>query len=191
MIVRPGTAADVEAAADTLAAAFTGYIWSDWTIEADGQEERLRRGFELILRHAIVPFGELWVTDDIASAAVWAPPGPSPGMRSAFEALDAELRALSGDRADANDAASEQIAHLRPREPHWYLASIGTRPERQGEGLGTAVLEPVLARGVRAYLETSVADNIRFYERLGFTVVGETTIAGGGPPVWAMVREPA
>ena len=187
-MVRRGTHADVEAAADTLAAAFTGYIWSDWTIEADDQEGRLRRGFALILEHAIVPYAELWVTDDCAAAAIWTPPEPDPRLREAFRAIASELDDVAGDRAAANDAAEAQVAGLRPAGPFWYLASIGTRPERQREGLGAAVLAPVLARGERAYLETSAEDNLRFYARLGFEVVGETVIEGGGPPVWAMLR---
>ena len=188
MTPRRGNAADVAAAADTLAAAFTGYVWSDWTIQADDQEARLRRGFELILEHAIVPFAELWVTDDCSAAAIWIPPSPDPGLREAFRAIAAELDEVAGDRAAANDAAEAQVAKLRPKEPHWYLASIGTRPERQREGLGAAVLAPVLARGERAYLETSAEDNLRFYRRLGFEVVAEPTIEGGGPPVWGMLR---
>ena len=188
MIVRRGTADDVGPAADTLALAFTGYVWSDWTIEADGQEKRLRRGFDLILRHAIVPYAELWVTDDCAAAAIWTPPNADARLGAAFRAIAAELDEVAGDRAAANDAAEAQVARLRPAAPYWYLASVGTRPERQREGLGGAVLAPVLARGERAYLETSAEDNLRFYERLGFAVVAETVIDGGGPPVWGMLR---
>lgn len=188
MTVRRGTRADVAAAADTLALAFTGYVWSDWTIQADGQEDRLRRGFALILEHAIVPHAELWVTDDCAAAAIWTPPQPDPQLREAFRAIAAELDDVAGDRAAANDAAEAQVARIRPSEPAWYLASVGTRPYRQREGLGAAVLAPVLARGERAYLETSAEENLRFYRRLGFEVVAETVIEGGGPPVWGMLR---
>ena len=37
------------------------------------------------------------------------------------------------------------IESRHPREPHLYLAVVGVRPERQGQGLGSALLGPGLA----------------------------------------------
>jgi predicted N-acetyltransferase YhbS len=68
------------------------------------------------------------------------------------------------------------------------------RPERQGSGLGTAVLRPTLERldreGARAALETSLERNVALYERLGFAVRAEVALPDGGPPVWVMHRQP-
>ena len=54
-----------------------------------------------------------------------------------------------------------EMERRHPREPHHYLALIGTDPAHQGRGIGTALLEPVLARcdaeGLPAYLESSKA----------------------------------
>ena len=51
------------------------------------------------------------------------------------------------------------IDRLHIKEPHWYVFVLGVRPERQGEGLGRALLDPALARADRdrlpAYLETT------------------------------------
>ena len=81
--------------------------------------------------------------------------------------------------------------HLR--EPHYYLAVLGTEPEKQGKGFGAAMLAPVLdrcdAEGALAYLESSKERNIPFYERHGF-VVQETLQLPDGPPLWPMIREP-
>lgn len=163
-------------------------MWTNWTTAADDQERRLCRSFELILEHAILPFGEFWVTDDCASAAVWVPPEPDAALRPAFAELAAELHELAGDRADAGAAAEAEASRLRLREPHWYLVSMGTRPERQRQGLGSAVLRPVLERAEVAQLETSSRENISFYATLGFEVVDELRISGGGPQVWSLVR---
>ena len=79
--------------------------------------------------------------------------------------------------------------HLR--EPHWYLAVLGTDPEAQRMGLASAVLAPVLERcdreGMPAYLESSKAANIPFYNKHGFEVVDELCVPGG-PSLWPMVR---
>jgi GNAT superfamily N-acetyltransferase len=175
-------------AAATLAAAFVGYVWTDWTVAADRQEERLRRSFELLLAHVIVPYGELWVTDDCAAAAVWLPPGGNREIGRAFEEIVPALQELAGDRADANAAAESETGPLRLREPHWFLASMGTRPGQRRRGLGSAVLRPVLERAAVAQLETSSPENIAFYRTLGFEVVASVDISGGGPTVWSMVR---
>ena len=76
---------------------------------------------------------------------------------------------------------------------HYYLAVLGTRPDRQGEGVGSALMAPVLAtcdaEGIGAYLESSKESNIPFYRRHGFEVVGEVTFPSG-PTIWPMWRDP-
>ena len=51
-----------------------------------------------------------------------------------------------------------------PREEHWYLEVLGTRPDRQGEGLGSALIRHGLERaeqdGLPAYLESSKESNV-------------------------------
>ena len=87
-----------------------------------------------------------------------------------------------------------EIDGLHPREPHWYLATLGTVPERQGQGVGAALLQPVLTLadedGVPAYLESSKERNVPFYARFGFEVVEELHSKVGSPPMWRMWREP-
>jgi GNAT superfamily N-acetyltransferase len=65
---------------------------------------------------------------------------------------------------------------------------------RQGQGLGTQMLQEVLARadtdGVPAYLESSNERNLPLYERNGFRVIGELQALGHGPTIWRMWREP-
>jgi ribosomal protein S18 acetylase RimI-like enzyme len=81
-----------------------------------------------------------------------------------------------------------------PKTPqHWYLAVLGTAPDAQGRGLGSAVLGPVLEQcdrdGVGAYLESSKERNIDFYARHGFRVLEELRLLRG-PKMWKMWREP-
>ncbi len=87
-----------------------------------------------------------------------------------------------------------EVDSLHPKEPHWYLATLGTAPERQGQGVGAALLQPVLDRadedGMPAYLESSKERNVPFYARFGFEVVEELHSKASGPPMWRMWREP-
>ena len=56
-------------------------------------------------------------------------------------------------------AVIEQMGQHHPPEPHWYLPLIGVDPARQGQGLGAALMRPVLAKcdaaGLPAYLEST------------------------------------
>lgn len=80
-----------------------------------------------------------------------------------------------------------------PKPPHRYLATLGTEPDAQGRGLGTAALAPVLEEcdrdGVGAYLESSKESNIDYYVRFGFRVTEEMKLPRG-PSLWPMWRDP-
>lgn len=76
--------------------------------------------------------------------------------------------------------------------PHWYLATVGTRPDRRGEGLASRVIRAGLAAcdqgGLPAAVETSNEANCRLYEHLGFRAAGDRTAPDGGLRVWVLVR---
>jgi RimJ/RimL family protein N-acetyltransferase len=80
------------------------------------------------------------------------------------------------------------------REPHWYLMAIGVDPDHQGEGHGSALVRAGIRRADRdsnmIYLETETEQTVAFYERLGFEVLDELTIAEIGIPFSLMVRHP-
>ena len=132
--------------------------------------------------------------DDGAAGALWVPPGaPRPGLRDLLRLMP--MVPHLGTRLVPVLRVLALLDHEHPREPpHWYLAVLGTDPPRQGRGLGSAVLAPVLERcdavGLGAYLESSKEANIPFYRRHGFEVLGELRAPGGAPPVWTMWREP-
>ncbi|WP_332459821.1 GNAT family N-acetyltransferase [Nocardiopsis gilva] len=77
------------------------------------------------------------------------------------------------------------MAPHRPTEPVWFLCSLGVDPDRQGSGLGRAVIRPGLeaadSAGLSSFLETSDKRNVRFYRNFGFEVSAEYSLPGGGP----------
>jgi ribosomal protein S18 acetylase RimI-like enzyme len=99
-----------------------------------------------------------------------------------------------GPRLPISMRAISSVERFHPTEPHWYLAVVGTEPSRQGEGIGSALLAPVLERcdhdQVPAYLESSNEANLAFYARHGFEVTRTIDIEQGGPRIWPMWREP-
>jgi GNAT superfamily N-acetyltransferase len=81
-----------------------------------------------------------------------------------------------------------------PRSPHWYLDSLGVEPERQGTGIGSALMRPVLERCDRermpAYLNAGSPRSRELYRRHGFEVTEEFRLPEDGPSLWRMWREP-
>jgi ribosomal protein S18 acetylase RimI-like enzyme len=69
-----------------------------------------------------------------------------------------------------------------PKKPHWHLDPLGVIPELQGQGIGSQLLahlcEHLDGLGHAGYLETDSEDNVRLYQRFGFSVTGETPIHG-------------
>ncbi|NSC24979.1 GNAT family N-acetyltransferase [Streptomyces albus subsp. chlorinus] len=190
--VRPAEPADVPAALDTLTRAFADYAFTRHVVAADDHESRVRRFQELFLTRIGLPYGRVWVADGGRAVAVWTTPerDPAPG----FAEVGPLLEELAGDRAPAFESAERALAPYRPAEPAWFLGTVGVDPAAQGCGLGSAVIRAGLAEadqaGCPAFLETSAERNVRFYERLGFTVTAEVDLPDGGPRTWAMLRRP-
>ena len=132
------------------------------------------------------------MTDDISSVAAWVKPGRTPISDVLRTRLNEGSAALFGDRLEAVDALDAETAPLHPAGPHWYLATVGTRPARQREGLASLVIRAGLAAcdeaGIPAAVETSNEANCRLYERLGFQAAGDRTAPDGGLRVWVLVR---
>lgn len=154
----------------------------------------LRAFFRLQLRKDLLPYGGVFTTEERTGAALWAPPGkPAPrGLRMLLSVVPVAPYVV-GRHFSRTVRSLAQIEAVHPREPHWYLATLGTDPSCQGRGIGSALLQPVLQRcdaeGVRAYLESSKESNVPFYRRHGFEVTGEVRLPGG-PAVWTMWRDP-
>ncbi len=194
--IAKATEADVPALAQTLARAFYDDPAITWMQPDD--ERRLRVGpfgFGAWLKKIYLPKHHVYTDPDRKAAALWAPPGKwrmSVGLQLRLTPAMMRIVGLRRLPLIAKGMAQMDKAHPDDR-PHWYLAVLGTDPDYQGKGLGSAVMQPVLDRcdadGVGAYLESSKEANIPFYRRHGFEVTGELRFPEG-PPIWPMWRDP-
>jgi len=83
------------------------------------------------------------------------------------------------------------IGDIHPSEPHYYLNTVGVKPDLVGRGHGAAIIQYTLDLADRTsepcYLESSSPRNIPLYQRLGFEVVNEIVMPNG-PTMWSMWR---
>lgn len=143
---------------------------------------------------AIDAFGEaacVMTEPELRCGAIWQAPEHTPlgGLRQLR--LVASLVGLTRSGFLRAARLGELMSRHHLREPHWYLAVLGTDPSAQRNGLASAVLAPILERCDRerlpAYLESSKAANIPFYNKHGFEVLDELRIPDG-PSLWPMIR---
>ena len=191
--VRRAGKRDLRSVAAVLSRAFHDDPVMEWFFP----DERRRAAYvERLFRvrvGALLKQDEVYTTDDHAAAAVWAQPGrwemaPLEGL-----GFVARFAPMVRTRLPLLARGWMGVDRVHPKEPHWYLAILGTEPSFQGRGVGSAVLQPVLddcdRNEVPAYLESSKESNIAFYARHGFRVTDELTLPEG-PKVWPMWRDP-
>lgn len=190
--VRAATAADHTAVGGVLAAAFADDPVFTWMIpDAAARRAALPTFFTWFAR-AYEPLGASRVIEDVAGAALWAPPGTQAIPDEEAEAFLGRIAGLPGVDADRVVTVVTALDEHHPHTPCHYLNLLGVEPARRGRGLGSALLADTLratdAAAEPAYLEATSPDNRRLYLRHGFAVVGEIALPGG-PPLWPMWRD--
>lgn len=181
------------AVARTLARSFYDDPVFAWMFpDASTRLARNERVFSRIVLRMAAPHDQIHTVRDHAGAALWFPPGTADtGLLAQLRLMPAMVWAARRDLPRVLRCMT-LMEDVHPHEPHWYLNILGTDPDRQGEGIGTALLRTVLDRsdedGTPAYLEATSPRNRALYERHGFEVTGEIRLPDG-PAMWPMWRE--
>jgi ribosomal protein S18 acetylase RimI-like enzyme len=67
-----------------------------------------------------------------------------------------------------------------PLEQHWHLGPIGVLPSHRGLGIGSRLMQrfckEVDSCATKAFLETDLDENVRFYKKFGFEIISKSTI---------------
>lgn len=198
-MIRLARPEDVPALARVLTRAFArDPFFSYLAGEAPERNQRMREAWGGILRHASARLEHTWTTDELTGVAIWLPPNHRTPPLDSLRLLP-DLARLTGWRrlrvaSDALEFLEERRRHHVPG-PHFYLSVLGVEPDRQGTGIGTTLMGPVLGHCDRerlpAYLETAAARNVLLYERVGFEVVEELILPKTDIRGWLMRRPPA
>jgi len=193
--VRAASDDDHEAAAEALALAFADDpAWAHLLPERRTRAERLLAFFTAEIAYMTPEHRQVWVTEDGSGAAVWARPGSwrVPLSLTLRQALP--MAGVFGRRLPLAAWTLLRIERHHPSSPrHWYLHYLGVEPRRQGRGLGTCLLAPVLELcerdGIPAHLESSTERSKALYERNGFVLTGTFKMPARGPLLREMWRD--
>lgn len=190
--VREAALEDVDAVASMVAAAFAndpawGYLFGIGNVDA-------MRAFAQGLLVPRIRRRTAWVTDDCSALAMWDRASTDLHRDDDHEQRWAAVRAEVGDDAWQRIAVYEDAVRAAgPDRPYWYLGVLATRPDAQGRGFATSVLQPGLQAaaddGWDCWLETSAPANKAFYAGRGF-IEGRSFEVPGGPTTWWLRRPP-
>ncbi|MFE7777798.1 GNAT family N-acetyltransferase [Streptomyces sp. NPDC057445] len=166
---------------------------SSWVFPDENHRRKVHGIFMGVFLDLVLAGGRVDMTEDGAAAALWlqVPAGPP----EEEDDTPARMREIADPDNERAELVGRLTGAVHPHDrAHEYLVLIAVTPERQGEGLGTALIAPVLERcdrdGVPAYLEASSARSSRLYEQLGFAFTSRTVDLPDGPHMWPMWREP-
>ena len=189
-------AADLDTVSQVIADAFFDLPPSRWLIPDPAARREIFPGyFRLYAEHALEA-GLVQTTPGRCAAALWIPVGEAPAGPPADYA--ARLAAATGpwlDRFLAFDATLDR--HHPTGTAHHHLALLAVRPDRQGHGLGTALLRAhhaALDRDhIPAYLEASDLRTRRLYRANGYAACGGPLVLPGAVmhPMWRQRATPA
>jgi GNAT superfamily N-acetyltransferase len=137
--------------------------------------------------------GNIVRSTDGAGVAIWVPPdSPRPTRTQLFRAglpfAPLALQRVERPRLKRYLQANFALRSSALPESCWLLSGVAVEPDRQGRGIGSALIDSVTSRGVTCGLLTSLPENIPFYERRGFEVVSERAEPDGTLRMWAMLR---
>ena len=192
--IRLATESEIPVLAAVLARAFEKDPFVTWIVRGGSKHpDRMHRFFHLYLELAFRN-GEVYTTEDHLGAALWIRPDAWEFRRLIrFRRLPAMLRVVGPLRLIPRLLAVRHAGRHHPGESHYYLLGLGTDPDHQGEGIGSALLAPVLARcdagAMPAYVEASSPEVVPFYQREGFRILRTLKLPYGGPWIWLMWRE--
>ncbi|MFJ6936761.1 GNAT family N-acetyltransferase [Streptomyces sp. NPDC101132] len=190
--IRQAGPADRDAVAKLLDEAFQNDPVSSWVFPDPVHRRAVHGRFLGVFVDVTLEGGRIDVLADGSAAALWL------RVPAGVHEEEVDVPALMRETADPDNERCELVGRLMgeihpTHEEHEYLLMIAVDPARQGEGLGTALIQPVLDRcdreGVAAYLEASSERSRPLYERLGFEFTGTPVRLPDGPLMWPMWRK--
>lgn len=193
--LRPG---EEKQLAETMSAAFFDDPLMKFMVP--DEEKRMAKGKWFFEKATVYcdRWGEVYTNDDVSGGAAWLTPGNTTMstmrlLRSGFWKMPFRMGLGAFSRFNKLDSAANAVHKKHVPGDHWYLLGLGTHPDDQNSGIGSAAIEigavKAATAGLPVYLETMTQDNADYYSKRGFRVAEEILIEDK-VTIWAMVKDP-
>ncbi|MBC2904843.1 GNAT family N-acetyltransferase [Streptomyces cupreus] len=192
--IRTATEADRDLVVRLLDEAFQDDPVSGWVFPGAEYRRATHHRLMAAFTDIVLAEGRIDLTEDASACALWL--RTPAGEHDPDDDGPVQLRDAVDPENERVELIGRLTAGIHPGDrAHEYLWMIGVSPDRQGKGLGSALIGAVLDRcdsdGVPAYLEASSARSRKLYERLGFELLGSPLDLPDGPQMFPMWREPS
>jgi len=164
---------------EILSKAFDTNNSVNYTVKQDEKRmERIKKLMEYSFEVCYL-FGTIYLSNDKKACALTLLPDSKKTTLKTI-ALDAQLalKVIGLDRVKRVLSRESKIHSGYPKEqPVFYLWFLGVDPAHQGKGIGKALLNEIIVESKQKkrplYLETSMPDNVPFYQKYGFEVYNQ------------------
>lgn len=152
------------------------YIIKDGPGRKDGLRALMDYSYEMCSL-----FGDVWLSDDRkACALVLYPQNKLTTLKAILLDIKLIIKAVGVSGIKRALDRESKIKVKQPKEPMAYLWFIGVDPAQQHKGIGSKLLQELLAdaetKKLPIFLETSTTPNLPWYERFGFKIYDQLTL---------------
>jgi ribosomal protein S18 acetylase RimI-like enzyme len=183
---------DLDRLATLLGDAFMDDPISTWLFPDRIEREKYNAPFFQVFVEMFLAHGHVFRTADFAGLTMWLDVSPDDPADD-DDSFGRQMAEAVGEHAERFAVLDGLMSAGHPHhEAHAYLPFIAVAPERQGHGVGEALLRHRLAEldaaGRPAYLEASCLRNAALYSRVGFERMEQTIDLPDGPSLYPMWR---
>lgn len=191
--VDTATGRDTARIAELITEAFLTLPPSVWLVGEVAERRRVLGRYFTHLVQLALEAGSVATTPDRTAAALWFPHGVA---IEAPPTLDELTAVVGAGHADRFLTFEEHLHKHHPvGVPHHHLAVLAVSPQRQGRGIGTALMREhhrcLDAEGIPAYLEAASDTLPTLYARHGYERAPvPIRLPEDGTTMWPMWRAP-
>jgi ribosomal protein S18 acetylase RimI-like enzyme len=190
----------IKKAAAVVAAAFFDYPMFTFYFPDPERRTRYLSWYLGNVLNCAVRYGEVYTNPEIYGVIFTLPPGHT--KISTWEYLQNGFLLtpfMLGFRnyrksMECEDFVGLTQENLMKDRSHYYLWGLAVEPSCKAQGIGSALMQPVLAKAdaqkMPVYLETHDEKNVRYYQKRGFDLIHTVRIPKHELPIWCMLREP-
>lgn len=163
---------------DILASSFQDNQSVNYIAKQDNKRAKRIRNLMAYSFEVCYLFGEVFLTEDKkACALILYPDKKKTTLKSTLLDIQLIISCIGIENVRKALSREAKISKLQPKDHSWYLWFIGVDPKYQNHGIGSELLNNIIAenekkkRGV--YLETSTRKNLPWYDKFGFKIYNE------------------